>query len=86
MNIHWGDAVSLASDSGQICVVTGYIEMGAGVPDGASIETAARNRLMDTVGDKRGAWSKVSYVYARHRMGEVDVLLFSAAVVVNAGK
>ncbi len=84
MTIHWLSPLVYEIAGGKLHVVTGQIKIaGGGGFDGALVAKLVRDELDSIAGDKRAAWGEVSYAYARHVMGETDVLLASGAVVVN---
>ncbi len=87
MNLHWSASVILPVPSGRLHVVTGYVECepGGGF-NGELVADQGRREMMRVAGIDRAAWGDLSFLYARHCMGQVDVLMVSVAVIVGEGK
>ncbi len=84
MNIRWLSPSTYETSVGKLHIICGQIEIaGGGGFDGQLLVNLVRDKLGSVAGDERAGWGNVSYLYTRHIMGETDVLMVSAAVVVN---
>ena len=87
MIIHWLSPLVFETPAGKLHVISGMIEGDCDFAfDGGRVGKLLRDMLDSRAGDKRTAWGEISYQYARHRMGATDVLMASAAVLVNKGR
>ena len=88
MKIHWSEPVAVLVKTGTVHLVRGYIEIEPdGGFDGAAVaETTLREIERATGTARRKSWGKIRYHYGRLKMGEIDLVLVSAAVMVNKQK
>ena len=85
MIIQWSAPVTVLVRTGTVHLVRGYseIETDGGFDGAAVAETTLREIERATGTARRKSWGKIRYHYGRLKMGDVDLLLVSAAVLVN---